>query len=55
MELLLPRPQVGGDPGSIDPAGSVEVGQGDVVLQGEGVAGSVVAKELGASTERVQQ
>ena len=55
MELLHPRPEVGRYPRCVGPARSVEVEEGDVVLQGEGVGGAVVAEELGASTEGVEQ
>ena len=55
MELLDPWPEVGRNPCCVGPARRVEVEQGDVVLQGEGVGGAVVAEELGAGTEGVEQ
>ena len=55
MELLDPRPEVSCDPRCVGPARRVEVEEGDVVLQGEGVGGAVVAEELGAGTEGVEQ
>ena len=53
MELLHSRPQGGGDPRSVDIGG--EVGLPRILIQGEGVRGTVVAKELRASTEGVEE
>ena len=53
MKLLYSWSKVGGDAGRVDVGG--EVGLARILVQCQGVRGAVVAKELGASTEREEE
>ena len=53
MAVLHPRSHVGGEPGRVSVRGGV--GQGGIILEGDGVSDVIVGEELGATTEGVDE